>query len=33
MQSNNSHAFFGRAFAHKALKDYNKAAEDFDKAK
>jgi tetratricopeptide (TPR) repeat protein len=33
IQMNNSHAYFGRAFAHKALRDYDKAAEDFDKAK
>jgi len=26
LQPKNSHAYFGRAFAHKALKDYEKAA-------
>ena len=33
MQTNNAHAFFGRAFAHKALKMYDAAAEDFERAK
>jgi len=33
MQMNNAHAFFGRAFAHKALKMYDAAAEDFERAK
>lgn len=33
MQQNNSHAYFGRAFAHKALRDYDSASEDFEKAK
>ena len=32
-QPNNSHAYFGRAFTHKALKDFYHAAEDFDKAR
>ena len=29
----NAHAHFRRAFSHKALKNYNKAADDFEKAK
>jgi tetratricopeptide (TPR) repeat protein len=29
MQPKNSHAYFGRAFAYKALKDYDKTSEDF----
>ena len=29
----NAHAYFRRAFAHKAVKDFVKAAEDFEKAK
>jgi Tfp pilus assembly protein PilF len=33
LQPKNSHAFFGRAFAYKALKEYDNAAEDFEKAK
>jgi len=33
LQSKNSHAYFGRAFAYKALKRYDDAAEDFEKAK
>lgn len=33
LQPKNSHAYFGRAFAYKALKEYDKAAEDFEKAK
>ena len=32
-QPRNSHAYFGRAFAYKALKKYDESAEDFDKAK
>ena len=32
-QPKNSHAYFGRAFTYKALKDYYKAAEDFEKAR
>lgn len=33
LQQNNSHAYFGRAFARKALKDYDGAAEDLEHAK
>ena len=33
LQPKNSHAFFGRAFALKALKNYEAAAEDLEKAK
>ena len=33
LQPKNSHAYFGRAFALKALKRYDEAAEDFEKAK
>ena len=33
IQPNNQNAYFGRAFAHKALKHYDRAAEDFEKAK
>ena len=33
MQPNNANAYFGRAFAHKALKSYELAADDFEKAK
>ena len=33
MQPNNAHAYFGRAFAHKALKNYDSASEDFETAK
>ena len=33
MQSKNAHAYFGRAFAHKAVKNYEAAADDFEKAK
>lgn len=33
LQPKNSHAYFGRAFAYKALKNYDEAAEDFEKAK
>jgi len=33
LQPKNSHAYFGRAFAYKALKNYDAAAEDFEKAK
>ena len=33
MQPKNSHAYFGRAFAFKALKQYDEAAEDYEKAK
>ena len=33
MQPKNSHAYFGRAFAFKALKQYEEAAEDYQKAK
>ena len=33
MQPKNSHAYFGRAFAYKALKQYDEAAEDYEKAK
>ena len=29
----NAHAYFRRAFSHKALKNYSKAADDFEKAK
>ena len=29
----NAHAYFRRAFAYKALKDFVKAAEDFEQAK
>lgn len=29
LQPKNSHAYFGRAFAYKALKEYDNAAEDF----
>ena len=31
--SKNAHAFFRRAFSHKALKNYKLAADDFEKAK
>ena len=31
--SRNAHAFFRRAFSHKALKNYKQAADDFEKAK
>ena len=33
LQPKNSHAYFGRAFALKALKNYDGAAEDLEKAK
>ncbi len=33
LQPKNSHAYFGRAFVHKAMKSYEDAAEDFQKAK
>ena len=33
MQPKNSHAYFGRAFAFKALKKYDEAAEDYEQAK
>ena len=33
MQPNNAHAFFGRGFAYKNLKEYENAASDFEKAK
>jgi tetratricopeptide (TPR) repeat protein len=33
MQNKNAHAYFGRAFAHKALKNYDASAEDFERAK
>jgi Tfp pilus assembly protein PilF len=33
MQPNNPHAYFGRAFAFKALKNYSGSSEDFEKAK
>ncbi len=33
MQPRNSHAYFGRAFSFKIMKEYEKAAEDFEKAK
>lgn len=33
MQPNNSHAYFGRGFAQKALKKFDESAEDFEKAK
>ena len=32
-QPSNAHAYFRRAFAHKALKNYDDAASDFEKAK
>ena len=32
-QPKNAHAYFRRAFSHKALKNYQIAAEDFEKAK
>lgn len=31
-QPNNAHAFFGRAFAHKALNNFENAAQDWEKA-
>ena len=31
LQSNNPHAFFGRGFAYKLIKEYFKSAEDFEK--
>ena len=33
LQNKNSHAYFGRAFALKALKRYDETAEDLEKAK
>ncbi len=33
MQIDNPHAYFGRAFALKAVRDYFRAAADFEKAK
>ena len=32
MQSTNAHAYFGRAFAHKALHNFDEAARDWEKA-
>ena len=32
-QPQNANAYFGRAFTYKALRNYLKAAEDFDKAR
>jgi hypothetical protein len=32
MQPDNAHAFFGRAFAHKALNDFKSAALDWEAA-
>lgn len=33
MQPNNSHAYFGRAFAFKNMREYSKSADNFEKAK
>ena len=33
MQPSNAHAYFGRGFAYKNLKEYGKGANDFEKAK